>query len=179
MLFRRIGTTAALTAAATAGVLSFTTSAQAAVFAPTTAVQVRELASADSAVITPSIGPVIPTIYVPSAGTSVGACNFLFSGPSTSPNYTPFRIEGQASAASTRPVASLELSCQLRTAGGGVLGTLTNNLPGAASAVAGDINVNTPGPFQICTMVNAHFVDGGESNPNEVYACQWMQGILG
>lgn len=178
-MFRRIGTAAALTVAATAGSLAFSTSAHAAVFAPTTAIQIRELASTDSAVITPSIGPVIPTMYIPSVGTSVGACNFLFSGPSTNPNFTPFRIEGQASAASTRPVASLELSCQLRTATGGVLGTLTNNLPGAASAVAGDINVNTTGPFQICTMVNAHFVDGGESNQNEVFACQWMQGILG
>ena len=166
MLFRRLGTAVAVAAVSTVAVVAAAGTAQAAVFTPTTAIQITELRGTDA-------------IGSAAIGTSVGACNFLFSGPSTSPNYTPFRIEGQASAATTRLVASVELSCQLRTWGGTTLGTLTRNAPGYASAVAGDINVSVPGPFSICTMVNVNYQDGGESNPSEYYTCQALQGVLG
>lgn len=168
MQFRRIGTVLVSVAAASAAAIAFATPSQAAVLAPTTALQIQQLNSD---------GPAIGSLGSVAVGTSIGACNFLFSGPSTSPTYTPFRIEGQASAATTRLVASVELSCQLRTTAGSVLGTLTRNTPGTASAVAGDINVSTFGPFVICTMVNVHYQDGGESNNSETYLCQPLQSI--
>lgn len=167
MLFRRLGTAAAVAAVSVAAVIaSATTSQAAAAIAPTTAIQVNTLDNGDS-------------VAGPSVGTSVGACNFLFSGPSTSPYYTPFRIEGQATAATTALVTSVELQCTLRTYSGGYLGHLVLNTPGYASVVAGSINVSVAGPFKICTMVNVHYMNGDESNPYEVEACQAMQGILG
>ncbi len=165
MLFRHLGVAAAIAVASATAVIATAGSASAAI-APTTAIQVTELRNGDS-------------ISGPAIGTSVGACNFLFSGPSTSPYYTPFRIEGQATAVTTALVTSVELGCTLRTWSGGYLGRLIRNTPGYASVVAGDINVSVAGPFQICTMVNVHYMNGDESNPNEYEVCQYMHGILG
>jgi hypothetical protein len=164
MQFRRFGTVLVSMAAASAAAVAFATPSQAAL-APTTAVQITQI-NAD---------PAIGAVRLP--GTSVGSCNFLFSGPSTSPSYTPFHIEGQASVVTTRIVTSVELSCELRTSSGGYLGRLTRNLAGYASAVAGDVNVSSFGPFLICTMTNVHFENGDESNPNENFVCQPLQSI--
>lgn len=164
MQFRRFGTVLVSMAAASAAAVAFATPSQAAL-APTTAIQITQLEADDS----------FAAIRLP--GTSVGACNFLFSGPSTSPSYTPFHIEGQASVATTRLVTSVELSCELRTSSGSSLGRLTRNTPGTASAVAGDVNVSSFGPFLICTMVNVNYTDGGESNPSENFTCQPLQSI--
>lgn len=167
MFLRRLGTAALTAVAATTAVVTLAGTAQAAAaIAPTTAIQTAELRNGDS-------------VSGPTIGTSVGACNFLFSGPSTSPYYTPFRIEGQATAVTTALVTSVELACTLRTSTGGYLGRLIRNTPGYASVVAGDINVSVSGPFKICTMVNVHYMNGDESNPYEVEVCQSMHGILG
>ncbi|HEX8004615.1 MAG TPA: hypothetical protein VF519_18165 [Mycobacteriales bacterium] len=174
MKFRRIGTVLVSMAAASAAAVAMATPSHA-VMAPTTALQIRNLGDSGESAI--AIGAIDPSVSVPN--TSIGACNFLFSGPSTSPSSTPFHIEGQASVTTTRLVTSVELSCRLTTTTGTNLGTLTRNLAGYSSAVAGDINVSTFGPFYICTMVNVHFENGDESNPNEYYTCQPLQSIAG
>lgn len=173
MKFRRIGTVLVSMAAASAAAVALATPSQAAA-APATALQIRDLGNTGESAI--SLGAIDSSIATPN--TSVGACNFLFSGPSTSPTSTPFHIEGQASVTTTRVVTSVELSCQLRLVNDTVLGTLTRNLAGYSSAVAGDINVSSFGPFKICTMVNVHFENGQESNPSEFYDCQPLQSIV-
>ena len=165
MFLRRLGGAALTAVATTTAVVMLAGSAQAAL-APTTSVQMTELRSTDA-------------IGTPAIGTSIGACNFLASGPSTSPYYTPFHLEGQATAVTTALVTSVELACTLRTTTGGYLGRLIQNTAGYASAVAGDVNVYVQGPFQICTMTNVHYTNGDESNPSEYEVCQPLHGVLG
>lgn len=123
-----------------------------------------------SAVDAPSSSPVVQPTF---GGQVVGACNFLFSGPSLDPSSTPFHIEGNAAYVGTRTVASTELACALRKASTNVeIGRLTLHLPGNTSAVAGSIAVSDFGPFLICTMINVHFTSGDESNPAESFVCR-------
>jgi hypothetical protein len=114
--------------------------------------------------------------YSNAAGdTALGACNFLLSGPSTDPSFTPFRIEGNATILANQVVVSTSLRCRLRTADRyhtQVGDTLTRALPGNTSALEGDIAVNTFAPLQICTMANAVFTDTSELNPGHVETCR-------
>ena len=165
-----------LTAAAL--VLGTTAPAHAAAWAPTSATQVRtaEDDGSWSSDPTPDLSTGVPT----AAGSTVGACNFLFSGPSLNPSTTPFRIVGTASYAGSKIAASTELSCSLREAATyAEIGRLTLQLSGPSSAVAGDIAVASFGPYYICTMVNVHFTDGTESNPSELPTCRPLVSVTG
>jgi hypothetical protein len=93
----------------------------------------------------------------------VGACNFWFSGPSLDPSSTPYRITGNATIVSARVIASTTIRCRLRLASTKAAhGTpLVRALPLNNSAVAGDINVTSFGPFELCTFIDAVFSDDG------------------
>lgn len=128
------------------------------------------VAAPAQAIDAPSTSPVTHPTF---GGQVVGACNFLFSGPSFDPASTPFHVEGNAAYAGTRTVASTELACALRKAATNVeIGRLSFHAPGYTSAVAGSIAVSDFGPFLICTMINVHFTNGDESNPAESFTCR-------
>jgi hypothetical protein len=112
-----------------------------------------------------------------STGTSaIGACNFLFSGPSLDPSSTPYRITGNATIVSGRVVASTTIRCRLRLATGTkpqVGAALARALPLNNSVVAGDVNVSSFGPFELCTLIDAVFSDDGSRyNPGNTEYCR-------
>ena len=105
----------------------------------------------------------------------IGACNFLFSGPSLDPASTPYRITGNATIVSTRVIASTTIRCRLRLASTKVQvgAALARALPLNNSAVAGDVNVSSFGPFELCTMIDAVYSDNGSRyNPVNTEYCR-------
>jgi hypothetical protein len=114
-------------------------------------------------------------VQVAGTTTAAGACNFLASGPSLDPSSTPYHLVGTATVVSPRVVVSTSLRCRLRLATGSrpqVGGALARALPLYTSAVAGDIDVASFGPFEICTYVDAVFEDTSHLNPAGIEACR-------
>lgn len=128
---------------------------------------------------TVSIAPWLDVNPSVSAVSAVGACNFLFSGPSLDPSSSPYHVEGNATIISTKVVVSTSIRCRMKlaTTGAQVGGVLRQALPSNSSVVAGDIHVSSFGPFLICTMVNATFSDTTEYNPTEAEQCRPMTRI--
>lgn len=122
---------------------------------------------------------VAPWLDIKPDTSAVGACNFLFSGPSLDPSSSPYHIEGNATVISTKVVVSTSIRCRMKLASNGsqVGNVLRQALPSNSTAVAGDINVSSFGPFLICTMVNATFSDTSEYNPTEAEQCRPMTRI--
>lgn len=121
-----------------------------------------------------------PFIDIRPDESAIGACNFLFSGPSLDPSSTPFRIEGSATVTSSRKVVvSTSIRCRLKLASSGaqVGGVLQRALPGNTTAVAGDIHVSSFGPFLICTFIDAVFDDTSHFNNTNDERCQPLQRI--
>jgi hypothetical protein len=113
--------------------------------------------------------------------TAVGACNFLLSGPSLDPGSTPYRLVGTATIVSSRVVASTSLRCRLRLTTGTkpqVGNALVRALPLNDSAVAGDVNVSSFGPFEICTYIDAVFDDTSHLNTTNTETCRPLTRIL-
>jgi hypothetical protein len=114
-------------------------------------------------------------IQLDSSTSAVGACNYLFSGPSLDPSSSPYHITGNAMIVSRRVIASTTIRCRLRLASTKAqVGTpLARALPLNNSAVAGDITVVSFGPFEICTLVDAVFSDDGSRlNPTNAEQCR-------
>lgn len=137
------------------------------------------VAVASAAVATPAAAVDLPGsaefVQISPSTSAIGACNFLFSGPSLDPSSTPYRIEGTATIVSARVIASTTIRCRLRLAStkAQVGGTLARALPLNNSAVVGDVNVSSFGPFEICTLIDAVYSDNGDRyNPANVEYCR-------
>lgn len=136
-------------------------------------------AAPSQAIDGPSVAPFldVPDTAPGAVGTgAIGACSFLASGPSLDPTSNPYHVVGTGTITSTKVVVSTSIRCRLRLAN--VSGnpqhgiTLAQALPGNSSAVAGDINVTSFGPFLICTMVSGTYSDTTRYNPTEAEQCR-------
>ena len=121
---------------------------------------------------------IAPYLLTTPSGSATGACSFLLSGPSLDPSFTPYRIAGSGTVVANKVVVSTSIRCRIRMANvtGNPQhgGTLQRALPGNTTAVAGDVNVTSFGPFLICTMVDAVFEDTSRLNPEQIEQCRPM-----
>lgn len=121
---------------------------------------------------------VVATALASYADTSIGSCHVVATDTVTHPGSTTYYIAGAADTVGTRPVTTTEIRCVVVSASGTVLGSVSRGTAGPVTAFAGTVTTADPGPHYLCTMVDAHYADGSESNPNESYSCQPIQSVV-